>query len=295
MRVIQTIRGVVFSVFLVLNTVFWSIILIYPLIALKLVAPTRGIRRFAERSMIRCGEGWADCNSAAIRMLPMTVDLQGVDNLNPKAKYLVSANHQTWMDTLLMQFVFVHRIPFLKFFLKKELIWIPIIGPVWWGLDFPFMKRHSKSAIERNPELRLQDFETTKRMCQRFVDQPVSIMNYLEGTRFTPAKHALQKSPYQNLLKPKAGGVGFVLSAMGESLESFLDVTIQYEPSGLRFWDCICGRVSHVSIHVQELSIPPEVQQGNYVEDPAYRSSVQTWVNDIWAAKDQRMSVAKSV
>jgi 1-acyl-sn-glycerol-3-phosphate acyltransferase len=45
-----------------------------------------------------------------------------------------------------LQRIFHGRIPFLKFFLKQELIWVPVIGLAWWALDFPFMKRGKGSG-----------------------------------------------------------------------------------------------------------------------------------------------------
>ena len=53
-------------------------------------------------------------------------------------------------------------------------------------------------------------------------------MNFLEGTRFTAAKHAKQESPYRYLLKPKAGGIAFVLAAMDGKIEKMVNVTIAY-------------------------------------------------------------------
>ncbi len=72
--------------------------------------------------------------------------MQGVDSLHQRGWYLVSSNHQSWVDILVLQRIFHGRIPFLKFFLKQELIWVPVIGLAWWALDFPFMKR-GKGAV----------------------------------------------------------------------------------------------------------------------------------------------------
>ena len=110
-------------------------------------------------------------------------------------------------------------VPFLKFFLKKELIWVPILGIAWWALDFPFMKRYSAAVLKKRPHLRGKDIEITRQACKKFKSLPVSIMNFVEGTRFTREKHDKQKSPFTHLLKPKAGGIGFVLSTMGEQLQ----------------------------------------------------------------------------
>ena len=68
-------------------------------------------------------------------------------------------------------------------------------------------------------------------------------MNFVEGTRFTAAKHAQQQSPYQHLLRPKAAGIAFVLGAMGGQLRSILNVTVVYPGGARELWDFLCGRV----------------------------------------------------
>ena len=32
-----------------------------------------------------------------------------------------------------------------------------ILGLAWWFLDYPFMKRHSRDALQKHPELRGED------------------------------------------------------------------------------------------------------------------------------------------
>src|SRR3546814_9530339 len=113
---------------------------------------------------------------------------------------------------------FNRRIPLLKFFLKQELIKVPLLGLAWWALDFPFRKRFTRAEIEANPSLKGKDLETTRKACEKFKEMPTSVMNFFEGTRFTQAKHDQQQSPYEFLLKPKAGGTAFALSAMDGKL-----------------------------------------------------------------------------
>jgi 1-acyl-sn-glycerol-3-phosphate acyltransferase len=129
--------------------------------------------------------------------------------LEAKGHYLVLSNHQSWVDILILQKVFNRRIPFMRFFLKQQLIWVPMLGLAWWALDFPFMQRHTKSQLQKRPELAGQDIAATRKACEKFLGKPVSIMIFPEGTRFTPAKHAQQQSPFQHLLKPKSGGMAY--------------------------------------------------------------------------------------
>jgi 1-acyl-sn-glycerol-3-phosphate acyltransferase len=160
------------------------------------------------------------------------IDAVGFEALRDDGHYLVLANHQSWVDIVVLQTVLNRRIPFLRFFLKSELIWVPFLGLAWWALDFPFMKRYSRRTLARNPELAGKDIEATRRACEKFKGMPVSVMNFVEGTRFTAAKHGRQSPPYRHLLKPKAGGVAFVMDAMGSALHSVVDATIAY-PAGI--------------------------------------------------------------
>ncbi|MBK6405448.1 MAG: hypothetical protein IPF66_10615 [Holophagales bacterium] len=76
---------------------------------------------------------------------------------------------------------------------------MPVLGPAWRALDFPFMKRHPREALEKNPALRFEDLEATRRACEKFRHAPAAILNFIEGTRFTPAKHARGGAEYRHL------------------------------------------------------------------------------------------------
>ncbi|MBP6280027.1 MAG: 1-acyl-sn-glycerol-3-phosphate acyltransferase, partial [Rhodocyclaceae bacterium] len=182
------------------------------------------------------------------------------------------------------------RIPLLKFFLKQELIWVPVMGLAWWALDFPFMRRHSEAYLKQYPEMRGKDQETTRKACEKFALIPTSVMNFLEGTRFTKTKHARQQSPYRHLLKPKAGGIALALNAMGEKFHSILDVTIVYPDGAPNFWQFLCGDLKHVVVHVQTLPVPPHLLSGDYANDPQVREAYSLWVKELWQRKDQKIT-----
>ena len=115
-------------------------------------------------------------------------------------------------------------------------------------------------------------------------------MNFLEGTRFTQAKHDKQNSPYQHLLKPKAGGIAVALNAMGDKFQAILDVTIVY-PEGIpTFWHFLCGRMHRVIVRVQSLPVPQHLAQGDYANDPAVREAFSQWVQQMWRDKDAQIA-----
>lgn len=226
-------------------------------------------------------------------LLPTQVDVEGLDDLSQQEWYMMVANHQSWVDILLLLNTFNGRIPYLKFFLKQSLIWVPLLGLAWWALEFPFMRRHTKAQIARDPSLQGKDIEQTRKACEKFRHNPVTIINFLEGTRFTPAKYTQQQSTYRHLLMPRAGGLAFTLAAMNGQLHRLLDVTIYY-PEGIpTYWDYACGRVKRIRIHIRQLPIPVELI-GNYAEDAAFRANFQQWVNQLWRYKDELIESMKS-
>ena len=261
----------------------------------KMALPIKAWQTFWTKILIFIAETWISNNNLAIALMhKIEWDIQGLENLDRNGWYLVNCNHQSWVDIVILQKVFRSQIPFLKFFLKKELIWVPFLGVCWWALDFPFMKRYTKAEIEKNPNLKGKDLETTQKACEKFKYTPVSVMNFLEGTRFTPAKHAKQESPFTHLLKPKAGGVAFVLSAMSGQIRSMIDVTIVYHDKDIEMWDLLTGKIKKVTVHIKQREIPNEMLEGNYEDDPAFREAFQTWISNIWQEKDQLIDDLKS-
>ena len=273
-------------VLIVLNTLVHALPLL--LVALfKALLPFERLRLVLNRVLTGLAERWIAANSAMIDHFTRTrfqVDLP--PSLQADGHYLVLANHQSWVDIVVLQKVFNRRVPFMRFFLKRQLIWVPVLGLAWWALDFPFMGRYSRKQIAKNPELGRRDMEVTRRACEKFRSVPVSVMNFVEGTRFTPAKHATQQSPYRHLLKPKSGGVAFVIDAMGDTLHAVLDVTIAYPDGRPTMIDLIGGRIPEVRVSVTQRPIPDDLVGGNYQEDRAYRARFQQWMNGLWDAKD---------
>jgi len=283
------LRGLIGASLLALNTLFWCWPLFF-LALLKLLLPIPALQRRLRDLMHGIAEAWISSNKCWMDLLSQTRwHIQGIERFDKQHTYLVTSNHQSWVDILVLQYQLNRRMPLLKFFLKQELIWVPVIGLCWWALEFPFMKRFSKEYLAKHPEKRGQDLATTRKACERYKTNPVSVFNFLEGTRFTPAKHAAQGSPLRYLLKPKAGGIAFVLDAMGEQLHSIVNVTIHY-PQGIPgFWQLLSGEISEVVVNFNELPIPQQFIGRNYDQDEAYRLSFQQWVNQLWQDKDAEL------
>jgi 1-acyl-sn-glycerol-3-phosphate acyltransferase len=275
---------------LAVNTLFWCALLFAVALA-KFLVPVPAWRRICSRALVCIAEAWVAVNSWGLSVTqPTRWDVDLPATLSPDVSYLVVSNHQSWVDIPVLQKVLLGRIPFLRFFLKSQLIWVPLLGAAWWALDFPFMKRHSREYLERHPERRGEDLATTRSACARFRGVPVSILNFAEGTRFTEAKRERFHSPYRHLLPPRAGGVAFTAAAMGDTLRSVVDVTIAYPDGRPTFWDLLSRGVPRVVVRAREIPIPAEWFTGDYQEDAAFRERVQALIRGIWEEKDALLS-----
>ena len=281
----NTIRGVVVSLLLFLNLVMWGVPVLLCGI-LKLI--TRGeLRRRVTLIAAWHGERYVGGNDVILdALLPTRWNVHAVEGLDRDGHYMIFSNHRSWTDILVIFRVFHMRTALVRFFLKAELIWFPIVGQASWALDFPFMRRYSAEYLAKHPEKRGQDLETTRRACRRYRRVPVAILNFLEGTRYTADKHDEQRSPYEHLLRPRVGGAGFVLASLGDQLDGVIDTTIAYSHADATIWDFVCGRIREVTVHMRELDVPPEFYSTAIVEPGPARERFRTWIEGTWAEKD---------
>ncbi|WP_065188383.1 acyltransferase [Shewanella woodyi] len=287
--ILSLIRGSLAFVCWVVNTLFWviPIVLLSPI---KLI-PIPALRTAISSLLDNCATAWISINGVIERIFhPVKIDLHSNAELTPKEWYMVIANHQSWVDILILQRVLNRKIPFLKFFLKKELIFVPFLGLAWWALDFPFMRRYSTAQLRKNPKLKGKDIEITRRACAKFKSKPVSVMNFVEGTRFKAEKHQQQNSQFKHLLKPKAGGLAFALSAMGEHINKLVNVSIYYPEKVPSYWEYISGQVKEVRVHITVTEIPDEMR-GDYMKDRDFKIAFQEQLNLIWQEKDQMLDL----
>jgi 1-acyl-sn-glycerol-3-phosphate acyltransferase len=284
------IRGIIFILLMICSTLVQFPFLMAAAL-LKLCIPWKPSRVLFTEVVTAIAFNWIRVNNWLLGLVAKRDwVVEGAEGLNKREWYLITCNHQSWADIFIVQNVLMGKAPFLKFFLKQELIWVPIMGIAWWAMDYPFMKRFSKAQLERNPELKGKDLETTRKACEKFRFTPVSVFNFMEGTRFTQEKYQKQQSPYKHLLKPKAGGAAFVLGAMGDELKTMLNITIYYPYCNPGFWELISGKIEKVHVHIETLRIPETFRGKDYMNDESFREAFQQWVSRIWLEKDARLS-----
>jgi 1-acyl-sn-glycerol-3-phosphate acyltransferase len=280
------LKGALSFLIYLINTILLTVPLI--LVSLfKFILPFQPVVVILDRILMGIAGLWIYINSMTTDLFcNIDWDIRGLDKLNPKQWYLVLSNHQSWVDILVLQKTLRKKIPMLKFFLKKELIWVPFLGLAWWALDFPFMKRYSKEFLAQNPHLKGKDLESTRKACRKFKHTPVSIMNFVEGTRYTPEK--AKKSAFSHLLTPRAGGIAFVLGSMGQYLNHIIDVTIVYPDRVPTFWSFISGKTRKIIVDFQLLEVGWHIK-GDYFNDPDFREKFCNWLNELWLEKDRKI------
>ena len=284
------IRAATTIVLLAFNTLFWGAAVTL-LGLVKLITPTRELRRRVRLALSEMGDRWAAGNNRIFdSTLTTKWEISGTGELRPEDHYLIVSNHVSWTDIFVLFRAFHRRVAFPRFFMKQELMWFPIVGQACWAMDFPFMRRYTPEFLEKHPEKRGKDLETTKITCRRYRRIPLAILNFLEGTRYTKAKHAQQQSPYRHLLRPRVGGVAFVLASLAEQLDGFVDTTIAYPRAEVTLWDFLSNRIDRIVVDVRLLPIPDEFRTDAIAERGPARDHFRTWIETIWREKDTRLA-----
>jgi 1-acyl-sn-glycerol-3-phosphate acyltransferase len=277
-----------------INTIVLTLV-IFVLAAGKFLAPTDTIKDSFRQVLAGIAEAWISVNNVLLSFNGKTRwDVEIPQGLSRKGCYLVNSNHQSWVDILVLQRCFNRRLPLLRFFLKSQLIWVPFLGVAWWALDFPFMQRMSKEKLARRPGLKGRDLENARKACEKFRNIPVAMMNFPEGTRFSVEKRDAGKSPYQNLLAPRIGGVGQVLFALADQLDAAVDVTIVYPGNGHStvaptFWQLLTGQLPEIIVRARQLEIPAHLLGRNFRTDREFRQDLESWVGGLWQEKDTQI------
>lgn len=283
--------GIIFTVHLCFQMTNLGIlsILVFMMGCVRILLPMKAVSSFCLTVMHKLYFIFAINSVGLIKFFNRPKIRIDIDEPLSKQKwYLITANHLSYLDIILLIEFCAKRIPPPKFFLKKELIWLPFVGIAAWAMDMPFMRRYSREYLAKHPHLKGKDIATTRASCQKFVDRPTTVINFVEGTRFTKQKQAIKQSPYTHLLRPKAGGIAFTLSAMGELFSNILDITLIYPNSKHPMIDMLSGRMKDIIIDVKTLEVNQDVI-GDYFEDDKFKHRFQAWLNKLWEAKDNRI------
>ena len=273
--------------------VFWFFVMA-PFVVLKLV-PIQSLQSLCSQACVWIAARWVGCNKRIYKLVHRKpVCATTPEGLSPHCSYLVICNHTAWADVIILFDVLHGHMPFGRFFLKKELIWVPIVGLVCWAMDFPFLKRRNAGASKKNSRSVASDLETTRKTCEMYKKNPVALINFLEGTRFTPDKHLKTKSRYVHLLNPKYGGLSTSIQAMGKQFESLINVRMAYTPTHSNLtWSWLCGQQEKLQIEIEAIPIPDEIIEMCASTNTSSKADFKAWVDQIWAGNDLHLMAMK--
>jgi len=283
---LKSIRGAICLILYLLAMIVVAASVIIFALPIKLI-PIKSWRYHANKLLLKLPTLWMDLNKLIMLLSTYNkIDIHGADELNAETWHIMLANHSSWLDILIVGCVFKHKLPTLKFFMKKELLWtLPLAGLACYLLGYPFLDRHTAKDIRKNPALKGKDIETAKQACNKFKAYPTTVMSFVEGTRFSEEKRQKQLSPYQYLLKPKIGGLAVVLNELKDELSDIVNVTIHYSEKELSLWQFVCGNFTKIHVYYEVLPITDDMI-GDYYTDRMFRKQLQRWANDVWERKD---------
>ena len=211
-------------------------------------------------------------------------DIQKPPSVNKKNWYLITCNHLSWLDICAVAGSLSPITSPIKFFLKKDLLWtLPFVGIPCKLLGFPLLERRGKRTKKG-----YADINSTRKACELVMKYPTSLFMFTEGTRCTPPKQRKQKSPYNYLLKPKAGGTALTLTIMKKQLAGMINVTVNYAPRQFTLLDFMLGRLRKVNLRFDLIPID-EVPIGDYYTNNSDKKHFLEWLNALWSQKDQQL------
>ncbi len=265
-------------------------IVLMTLASVQKIIPGKARKKAIRAATVAFALTWPSQNHWVLRYLTgIHWQVTGRECMDLNKNYIVIANHQSWSDIPVLEEALYQRTGLSRYFIKKALLNTPLVGWICRALEFPAMHRFSKSMLLKNPNLKGKDTEATKQSCLRLAETHFSLNNFIEGTRFTVAKHRRQQSPYRYLLKPKAGGLAAAIDLLQDQVDSILNVTITYIGTPKTLWGVYTSQVQKIVIHIEEMAITPALI-GNYEEDREFRVAFQAWLNAVWLQKDQRIA-----
>lgn len=280
----HTVRGIVSFAILFCYTLL-GCLSVYVLALTQLLCPIPRWRRQLRGANDGVITAWVFLNEKmcqAFRWIRIETELpQSLTSRNDW--WIITSNHQSWADIVILEIVFRKLAPPIKFFAKRELIWVPFLGFGLWLLRFPYVTRSNREKGLTRQQLQQKNSQELRRAASQFHERPISLLLFLEGTRFTPIKHAKRQSFFQNLLPPKLGGLAFSLEALATDVDRIVDVTVHYTGKVPGFWQFLCGRCPQVDVHVETIPLTADFSQN-------LKGEVMT----MWLEKDRKLAELRS-
>ena len=286
-KILYTILGIISTLLLIINLFVFTFLVLIVSPFTYLVPFSRWRTKAIAMAMNIPALWYRSCYYLLRINLSIKWEVTGEKLFNKKGWYLLVCNHISWLDIPVVAGSYSYKMPVIKFFMKKEILWtMPFVGLACKSLGYPFLsrgKKRKKSAAGSS------DKDTTRQACKQIKDHPTTLFMFVEGTRFSEQKKQTQKSPYKYLLKPRAGGMATVLTNMRDKLDGIVDITLNYEPRKFTLWDLSIGRLKKIKITSRVIPIEA-VAKGDYYGDKQYKNEIREWLHQVWQQKDKTIT-----
>ena len=249
----------------VLNLLFWMLpILVAGFI--KILLPPGPLKRachavttFSYRGTVWVNSFWM------VRVLGIKINVEG--ELPDHPAPVIVCNHQSWFDIPVLQHVITDQGPIIKFMIKQQLIWVPVLGWICLALNFPRLRREErKMSMEK-------DFFSIRTALADVSNESGALLVFPESTRFAHDKWLAQKSPYRHLLIPRVGALRLTISGVPAGTP-VLDVTIRYDGGESDFWRCMHKATKVVTVKLE-------------TRDASELENTRAWLAESWSRKDR--------
>ncbi|MYD46689.1 MAG: hypothetical protein F4W92_10075 [Gammaproteobacteria bacterium] len=280
----HALRGVVSFAILFCYTLV-GCVTVYVLALAQFLCPVPSWRKQIRGANDGVVTAWVFLNEKMCQLLRwIRIELTLPDTLPTRKEWwIIASNHQSWADIVILEIVFRTLAPPIKFFTKRELIWVPFLGFGLWLLRFPYVRRGKREKGQSRQQAQQKNRQELKRAAQQFHERPISLLLFLEGTRYTPIKHTQQRPLYQHLLRPKLGGLAFSLEALDGEVDRIVNVTVNYEGAVPGFWQFLCGRCRQVTVRVETIPLTASFNQ-----------NLKKEVLKLWERKDRVLTTMRS-
>ena len=277
-----------FSLVCLMSTAIIAFIPVFIFSLVKLLIPIKSIRYFCTSAVQYSVSLWVSFVILIAKFFsPTKIEVEQNKELDKNGSYLIICNHKSWLDTFVLMMIFHKKIAFPKFFMKFQVFFIPVLGLIAWALEFPAMKRYKKEYLKKHPEKKGEDLKKTVEYCKKLSSRPTTIVNFVEGTRYT--SHKALKSTYKNLLNPKAGGIAVILKSLSDRMVGVLNTTIVYDNPKQTLWDYMIRKTKKIKVKVDLIPIS-EVPMGDYFTSETDKEYFQVWLNKLWQTNDEYIS-----
>lgn len=261
---------------------------------IRLILPVKPLLHLLDQMNQQIYHLWVGNNQMLLKLTNrIKWDIQGLNEApSVKGSCIIISNHVSWTDIVMLGCIYGKKIPLTKFFLKQSLIYIPILGQVCYSLGMPFLRRYSRTEILKNPKLMTRDINATRKACNILLEHPSTLVNFVEGTRYTPQKAREQKSPHHHLMPPKAASLAIALGIIGKDIECLFNTTLLYPENsgkGNVFIAMLSGRLTRVIARIEVIK-PEQIKEeliGDYLNDKQFKRQFTVFLRNLWQEKDR--------